>query len=125
MAQVASLVADEAVAVALPVIDRDHLRSMSFGDCSLERELLQLFDRQIEILVARMRSSDAAAVATLAHTLKGSATGVGAFNVAEAADMAERAAGGSPAELDVALMQLVQAGEETRTLIAEMLRGQH
>ena len=75
MAQVAILTPDPALATA-PVIDQGHLKRMTFGDSSLEREVLQLFDRQAEILIARMRASDAAAVATLAHTLKGSASGI-------------------------------------------------
>ena len=50
-----------------------------------------------------MRASDPAAVATLAHTLKGSASGIGAGNVAQAAEAAELAAARSPAELDAAL----------------------
>ncbi len=125
MTQVASVAAEQNAVAVSPVIDRGHLKRMSFGDGSLERELLQLFDRQVEILVARMRASDAGVVATLAHTLKGSAFGVGAINVADAADAAERAAAGSPADLDSALARLAQAGNEARALIAEMLRAHH
>jgi HPt (histidine-containing phosphotransfer) domain-containing protein len=117
-----ALEAGDAIAAASVVIDRGHLKNMTYGDSSLERELLQLFDRQIEILVARMRASDAAAVATLAHTLKGSASGVGATNVARAAEAAELAAARSPAALGSALDALAKAGEEARALIAEMLR---
>ena len=71
---------------------------MTYGDRSLERELLELFDRQATILLARMRDSEAAALAALAHTLKGSAVGIGAAGVAEAAAAAEGAAGLSPSE---------------------------
>jgi HPt (histidine-containing phosphotransfer) domain-containing protein len=119
------LAAVEAAVAAPAAIDIGHLKRMSFGDGKLERELLQLFDRQIEMLVARMRVSDVAVVATLAHTLKGSAVGVGALNVAEAAEAAEHAAGRSAGELDIALARLAWAGEEARTLIAEMLRAYH
>ena len=59
-------------------IDRSHLSRMTFGDHSLEREVLQLFDRQAELLMERMNASAPAAIATLAHTLKGSAVGIGA-----------------------------------------------
>jgi HPt (histidine-containing phosphotransfer) domain-containing protein len=107
---------------AASVIDEAHLKRMTYGDESLERELLQLFARQIEILVARMRASDAAAVATLAHTLKGSASGVGALHVAHAAQAAELAAARTSGELDLALAELAKVGEEARALIAEMLR---
>ena len=54
---------------------------MTFGDRSLEREVLQLFDRQAGLLLARMHSGEPAAVATLAHTLKGSAASIGATDV--------------------------------------------
>ena len=36
-------------------IDRQHLSRMTFGDRSLEHEVLQLFDRQAELLIGRMR----------------------------------------------------------------------
>ena len=54
------------------VLDRAHLSRMTFNDRSLEQEVLQLFERQAELLMARMRKSALPAIATLAHTLKGS-----------------------------------------------------
>ena len=45
------------------VLDRDHLARMTFGDRSLEREVLQLFDRQAELLLDRMRTSEPPAIA--------------------------------------------------------------
>jgi HPt (histidine-containing phosphotransfer) domain-containing protein len=122
MAQAANLAADLMPAAAA-AIDQGHLKRMTFGNRSLERELLQLFDRQAEILIARMRASDPAAVATLAHTLKGSASGIGAGNVAQAAEAAELAAGRSPAELGAALAGLANAVDEVRALIAKLLRA--
>jgi HPt (histidine-containing phosphotransfer) domain-containing protein len=121
MAQVA--VAADPEPAAVPAIDRVHLKRMTYGDSGLEHELLQLFDRQAEILIARMRTSDPAAVATLAHTLKGSASGIGAGAVAEAAKAAELAAALTPAELGAALDELARTIGEARTLIAELLRA--
>jgi len=106
---------------AAETIDRGHLRRMTFGDHSLERELLQLFDRQAAILIERMRESDAAAVGSLAHTLKGSAAGVGATGVARAAEAVERAATAS--ERARAIEGLAQAVAAARTAIAAMLAG--
>lgn len=103
------------------VIDRDHLRRMTFGDASLERELLQLFDRQAAILIERMQGGQAAAVAALAHTLKGSAMGIGAVGVARAAEAVERAATAS--ERDRAIDALAQAVTAARTSIAAMMAG--
>ena len=96
---------------------------MTFGDRSLERELLELFDRQAVILLARMRDNEAAALAGLAHTLKGSAVGIGAAGVAEAAAAAERAAGLPPAERDAAIDRLAAAVDAARPDIAALLEG--
>lgn len=123
MAQQAALVVERVTGVE-PVIDLSHLARMTFGDRSLERELLELFDRQASLLVARMRASDAPVVATLAHTLKGSASGIGAGNVARAARAAELAAGAAAAECSAAIDRLAAAIEEARALIAELLRAQ-
>jgi HPt (histidine-containing phosphotransfer) domain-containing protein len=111
----------EAEPFAEPTIDRSHLKQMTFGDRSLERELLELFDRQATILIARMRKSDPTAVAALAHTLKGSARGIGAGAVARAAEAAELAAGG--AECVSAVDRLAAAIDDARVLIAELLRA--
>jgi HPt (histidine-containing phosphotransfer) domain-containing protein len=114
----------EKVAGDEPAIDLSYLARMTFGDRNLERELLELFDRQASMLIARMHASDAAAVASLAHTLKGSACGIGAGNVARAARAAELAAGGAAAECSAAIDRLAAAIEEARALIAELLRAQ-
>ena len=67
-------------------IDLVHLARTTMGDRSLEREVLQLFDRQSSLLIARMHTAAPAAIAALAHTLKGSARGIGAWRVARAAE---------------------------------------
>lgn len=109
-------------------IDRGHLARMTFGDRSLEQEVLQLFDRQSELLLARMRNNgglaDGAAVGALAHTLKGSAAGIGAAQVARAAEAAERAAANAPADLSATIDRLALAVDEARALIAELLRAE-
>ena len=51
--------------------------------------MLQLFDRQSTLLIARMRSAAPDGVAMLAHTMKGSARGIGAWRVARAAEALE------------------------------------
>ena len=74
------------------------------------------------MLIVRMRAGGAAAVAPLAHTLKGSATGIGAGRVARAAEAAELAAGSGASECSQAVDRLAQAVDEARALIAELLR---
>lgn len=109
--------------IAVGPIDRGHLLHMTFGDRSLQRELLQLFIRQAEMLLGRMRDSDAATMAALAHTVKGSARGIGAWGVARAAEACERAAGGSSVERDLAMADLSAALAEARPAIAELLKA--
>ena len=110
-------------AAAAAAIDRAHLARMTFGERSLERELLTLFDRQTVLLLGRMREAETAVAATLAHTLKGSASGIGAWGVARAAEACEQASGGegSPAERGLALAELDAAIAEARAEIAGML----
>jgi HPt (histidine-containing phosphotransfer) domain-containing protein len=103
-------------------IDLVHLARMTLGDRGLEREVLALFDRQATILVSRMRASPAAGVTSVAHTLKGSARGVGAWQVAAAAEAVEVAAAGE-GDLSAAISRLATVAEEARAVIAELLRA--
>ena len=101
-----------------PAIDLLHLYRMTLGDHALEREVLALFDRQIDLLIARMPSVDAAGVGALAHTLKGSARGVGAWPMARAAEAVEAA---SAAELARAVATLAATAREAQAAIADIL----
>jgi HPt (histidine-containing phosphotransfer) domain-containing protein len=103
-------------------IDLVHLARTTLGDRSLEREVLQLFDRQSTLLIARMRSAAPGGIATLAHTLKGSARGIGAWRVARAAEALELA-GSADADVSSALDRLAAASDEARAVIAELLRA--
>ena len=125
MAQVAVNIYERAQHEALDaaVLDRNHLARMTFGDRSLEREVLQLFDRQSELLLERMRTSEPAAIATLAHTLKGSAVGIGATRVASAAAEVEATAQAKPGESGRAIDALAQAVEEARAAISALIRA--
>jgi HPt (histidine-containing phosphotransfer) domain-containing protein len=99
-------------------IDFAHLARMTMGDKRLEAEVLALFDRQADLLLARMRGAPPAAVAAFAHTIKGSARGVGAWQVAEAAEAIERAAKApEPADLADALGRLAAAVDAVRAVI--------
>jgi HPt (histidine-containing phosphotransfer) domain-containing protein len=104
-------------------IDRTHLFRMTLGDHSLEREVLQLFDQQAGMLLARMGEAEPAAVAALAHTLQGSARGVGAWAIARAAEALEVAAKAKTVELQAAMNALSAATDEARRAIAVMLKA--
>ena len=73
------------------VIDEDHLARMTLGDESLEREVLRIFARQTILMLARIADAGPACAAAGAHTLKGSALGIGSWRVAEAAGRVEEA----------------------------------
>jgi HPt (histidine-containing phosphotransfer) domain-containing protein len=103
-------------------IDLVHLSRMTFGERSLEREVLALFDRQAAILMDRMEAAGAGCVATLAHTLKGSARGIGAWQVARAAEAVE-AGCDSEASRHALLARLRASTDEARAVIAELLRA--
>jgi HPt (histidine-containing phosphotransfer) domain-containing protein len=117
------------VAVAPPLapleqpIDLAHLARMTLGERSLEREVLQLFDRQAAMLLTRMRQSCPAVVAACAHTLKGSARGIGAWRVASAAEAVELAAAATGTEFDSVLTSLGIYVDEVRRVIADLLRA--
>ena len=125
MAEAATLVAgDTAPCIsAQRPIDLVHLARMTFGDRTLEREGLGLFERQACLLIGRMKELGTAAVPGLAHTLKGSARGIGAWQVASAAEMLESAAADGEAAVHSALTVLETATEEARGAIADLLRN--
>jgi HPt (histidine-containing phosphotransfer) domain-containing protein len=105
-------------------IDMSHLARMTLGDSSLEREVLQLFDRQAEMLLARMQLATPDAAAAHAHTLRGSSSGIGAWKVARAAEAVEFAAiSKGAADVAAAIGCLGAAVAEARKVIAELLRG--
>jgi HPt (histidine-containing phosphotransfer) domain-containing protein len=99
-------------------IDLAHLARMTLGERSLEREVLELFGRQAEMLLPRIRRGEPALAAASAHTLKGSAVGIGAFGVARAAEAVEQAKDGS---FLAAVERLAAVLEETKAEIARLL----
>jgi HPt (histidine-containing phosphotransfer) domain-containing protein len=101
-------------------IDLVHLARTTLGDRSLEREVLQLFDRQSTLLLTRMRAAAPGTLAALAHALKGSARGIGAWRVARAAEAVELAA---DAQAPNALDALAAATDEACAVIADLLKA--
>jgi HPt (histidine-containing phosphotransfer) domain-containing protein len=86
---------------ASAVVDLDHLARYTGGDKAINAEVMRLFDSQASELVARLNTildaRDAKSWKEVAHTLKGAARGIGAFEMGEAAarceqiDLADRA----------------------------------
>jgi HPt (histidine-containing phosphotransfer) domain-containing protein len=104
-------------------IDLVHLARMTLGERSLEREVLELFDRQAAVLLGRLRRAGAAGVPALAHTLKGSARAIGAVRVAQAAEAIEQAGLTDDCDLTRALGEVEASIEEARAFIADLLRA--
>lgn len=104
-------------------IDLRHLSRMTLGDPVLEREVLRLFERQAVMLIERMDQEQPSLVAAAAHTLKGSATGIGAWSVARAASAVETAAmSGDKSAVAGGLTGLTAAVRDARSDIAAILR---
>jgi HPt (histidine-containing phosphotransfer) domain-containing protein len=59
---------------------------MTFGEENLAREVLRLFGRQADTLLAHIKRARPSSAARLAHTLKGSARGIGAWKVTATAE---------------------------------------
>ncbi len=76
---------------AAKAVDYEHLHSQAAGDKSVMREVLKLFVEHAKQVIDELeRASDEKTWKLWTHTLKGSARGVGAFAVADAAADAER-----------------------------------
>lgn len=106
------------------VIDDDHLRQMTLGDRGLEREVLEIFIRQAALMLRRISGAKPALAAAAAHTLKGSARGIGAWRVAHAADRLEQTAAGGGDSLEAfkaAIAELETASREARAAILARL----
>lgn len=102
-----------------PALDLDHLARTTLGEVEVEREVLTLFAHQSAELLGRLEGLPPEG-ALLAHTLKGSACGIGAFAVAEAADRLEqRLRHGLSVTAEVAMLQ--QALDAALEAVAERL----
>jgi len=101
------------------IIDDDHLGRITLGDRRLEREVLEIFMRQIGIMLSRMAATEPAIAAAAAHTLIGSARGIGAWRVARAAERLEQAAAGrfGKQAMDRAIAELESAASEASAAI--------
>ncbi len=70
-------------------VDLVHLARQTMGDRMLEEEVLQLFMQQASLMGDKIRTANPLERKRLAHGLKGSARGIGAFAVADCAGSIE------------------------------------
>jgi HPt (histidine-containing phosphotransfer) domain-containing protein len=105
-------------------VDLVHLSRYTLGNRALEREVLELFCTQSLVYLARLRDArsdkdwkDAA------HSLKGSATAIGAWRAAEAAQRAEALSGEMLiAGRDLRLRDIEVSLREVETYIGALLK---
>jgi HPt (histidine-containing phosphotransfer) domain-containing protein len=104
-------------------VDLVHLSRYTLGERALEREVLELFCAQALVYLERLRAArsdkdwkDAA------HSLKGSATAIGAWRAAEAAQRAEALSGAMLiAARDLRLGDIEASLREAETYIRALL----
>jgi len=81
------------------VLDLEHLRRFTMGQLAFEREILGLFSASLAQTLMSLESADSASQWHMAaHTLKGSALGIGAGQLAALAREAEQLRYISPAD---------------------------
>lgn len=98
-------------------VDLVHLARQTMGDRNLEQEVLALFLQQVSSVRERLATADMAERRTLAHTLKGSSRGIGAFALADCAGAIET----DPADR-ASIARLSDLIEEVRDFIAAINR---
>ena len=100
-------------------IDLDHLARYTGGEKALNSEILRLFDSQVTDMVGQLdvliAQRDAKRWREIAHTIKGAARGVGAFEMGEAAAAAE--------PVDPANEERAKAAIKTLEKEAQLVRG--
>lgn len=111
--------------MAASAIDLEHLAKYTGGEKGLNEEILQLFDGQVTSMVAELNallaSRDAKRWREIAHTIKGAARGVGAFEMGEAAAKAEPVDPGDAAEARAAIQKLEREAQTVHAFIKTYL----
>jgi HPt (histidine-containing phosphotransfer) domain-containing protein len=111
--------------MAANAIDLEHLARYTGGEKGLNGEILRLFDGQITSMVAELNallaSRDSKRWREIAHTIKGAARGVGAFEMGEAAAKAEPVNPADSAEAKAAIQKLEREAQTVRAFIQTYL----
>jgi HPt (histidine-containing phosphotransfer) domain-containing protein len=112
-------------ALAEPV-DLGHLSRYTLNERRLEREVLELFCTQSVVYIERLRQAGCDREwREAAHSLKGSALGIGAWDVAGAAERAEGLEGDNLARTRRARLSEVETSvREAKGFIRDLLRSE-
>jgi hypothetical protein len=105
-------------------IDLVHLAKQCLGDEGLELEILRLFDTTIATYYARLRAAATPEqIAMNLHAIKGAASGVGAWTIADMAAALEADIRGGQPMVAERVDDLGLAVEDVRGYIARLLVG--
>ncbi|MGZ5922722.1 MAG: Hpt domain-containing protein [Rhizomicrobium sp.] len=111
--------------MAANAIDLEHLARYTGGEKDLNGEILRLFDGQVTDMVAELNallaSRDSKRWREIAHTIKGAARGIGAFEMGEAAAKAEPVNPADSAEAEAAIQKLEREAQTVRAFIQTYL----
>src|ERR1700759_1349921 len=111
-------------AVSQP-IDLEHLARYTGGERALNAEILRLFDGQVTEMVGQLNTvltqRDAKRWREIAHTIKGAARGVGAFDMGEAAAAAEPVDPANTKKAKAAIKTLENEAQNVRGFIQNYL----
>jgi len=105
-------------------VDLVHLSRYTLGERALEREVLELFCTQSLVYLERLRAAQSDQDwKDAAHSLKGSASAIGAWRTAEAAQRAEAMSGEILIEArDLRLREIESSLREAETYIGALLK---
>ena len=112
--------------LASDAVDRAYLARFTLGNAALEREVLELFAAQAPAYLLRLREARCKkAWKEASHTIKGSASAIGAWRLARFAEMAERVDVEAEMALreghrDEAVAAVAMAAEEVCRFIARL-----
>jgi len=111
--------------MAANAIDLEHLAKYTGGEKDLNGEILRLFEDQIASMVIELNglvaSQNSKRWREIAHTIKGAARGVGAFEMGEAAAKAEPVNPADGAEAQAAIQKLEAEAQTVRAFIQNYL----
>jgi HPt (histidine-containing phosphotransfer) domain-containing protein len=105
-------------------VDLVHLSRYTLGERALEREVLELFCTQAYVYLERLREAQSDKDwKDAAHSLKGSASAIGAWRAAEAAQRAETLSGETLIEARVFRLREIESSlREAETYIGALLK---
>jgi HPt (histidine-containing phosphotransfer) domain-containing protein len=109
-----------------PGVDKAHLERMTGGDQELALEVLGLFREQIELWSKLLApSTDTQDWGNAAHTVKGSARGIGAWHLGELCGQAEEASKSRPLSRDEKRAFYEAITNEMQSVIGEIAVIEH